>query len=100
MIVCPISRRNESFGVLSLRLPPEKTTISDNEVRFVEIVSHVVSLVLGNEVHKAKGQLLAGELAGVGSHASATKKGLISERVMSRQKLPGRVWTCRGFSSI
>lgn len=52
MIVCPVSRRNEPFGVLSLRLPPEKQTISDNEIRFVEIVSHVVSLVLSNEVHK------------------------------------------------
>lgn len=53
MIVCPVSRRNEPFGVLSLRLPPEKLSISDNEVRFVEIVSHVVSLVLSNEVHKS-----------------------------------------------
>lgn len=54
MIVCPVSRRGEQFGVLSLRLPPEKTTISDNEIRFVEIVAHVVSLVLSNEVHKAQ----------------------------------------------
>jgi DNA-binding response OmpR family regulator len=54
LIVCPISRRGEPFGVLSLRLPPEKRTISDNEVRFVEIVAHVVSLVLSNEVHKTK----------------------------------------------
>jgi DNA-binding response OmpR family regulator len=52
MVVCPISRAGIPFGVLSLRLPAEKQTVSDNEIRFVEIVSHVVSLVLGNEIHK------------------------------------------------
>lgn len=52
MIVCPVSRSGVPFGVLSLRMPPEKQTVTDNEIRFVEIVSHVVSLVLGNEMHK------------------------------------------------
>ncbi len=52
MIVCPVSRGGHAFGVLSLRMPAEKQTVSDNEIRFVEIVSHVVSLVLGNELHK------------------------------------------------
>lgn len=52
MIVCPVSRGGQPFGVLSLRMPTEKQTVSDNEIRFVEIVSHVVSLVLGNEMHK------------------------------------------------
>ena len=52
IIVCPISRLGKPFGVLSLRMPPEKQTISDNEIRFVEIVSHVISLVLGNEMRK------------------------------------------------
>jgi DNA-binding response OmpR family regulator len=55
MIVCPVSRSGRPFGVLSLRLPPEKLTISDNEIRFVEIVAHVVSLVLGHEIHKETG---------------------------------------------
>jgi DNA-binding response OmpR family regulator len=55
MIVCPISRGGKPFGVLSLRMPPEKQTVTDNEIRFVEIVSHVVSLVLGNEMHKENG---------------------------------------------
>jgi DNA-binding response OmpR family regulator len=55
MIVCPVSRGGQPFGVLSLRLPPVKQTISDNEIRFVEIVSHVVSLVLSNEMHKETG---------------------------------------------
>ncbi len=52
MVVCPITRLNKPFGVLSLRMPPEKLTVSDNEIRFVEIVSHVMSLVLSNEIHK------------------------------------------------
>ena len=55
ILVCPVSRHQKPFGVLSLRLPPEKQTISDNEIRFVEIVSHVISLVLGNEIHKENG---------------------------------------------
>ncbi len=49
MVVCPIFRAAQAFGVISLRLPPEKETLSDNEIRFIEIVSHVVSLVLSNE---------------------------------------------------
>lgn len=56
MVVCPITRFGQPFGVLSLRMPPEKETVSDNEIRFVEIVSHVISLVLGNEMHKESGE--------------------------------------------
>lgn len=52
MIVCPVSRFQKPFGVLSLRMPLEKASISDNEMRFVEIVSHTISLVLSNENHK------------------------------------------------
>lgn len=52
MIVCPVYRFQKAFGVMSLRMPAEKTVISDNEMRFVEIVSHVVSLVLSNENFK------------------------------------------------
>lgn len=51
MVVCPVSRWGKPFGVLSLRMPPEKETVSDNEIRFVEIVSHVVSLVLSNHIY-------------------------------------------------
>jgi len=56
MVVCPVSRHGRPFGVMSLRMPPEKETVSDNEIRFVEIVSHVVSLVLSNEMHKESGE--------------------------------------------
>lgn len=49
MIVCPVQRKGQIFGVLSLRMPKEKETISDNEIRFIEIVGHVVSLLLDQE---------------------------------------------------
>ena len=55
MIVCPVTRHVKPFGVLSLRMPPEKETVSDNEIRFVEIVAHVVSLVLSNEIYRESG---------------------------------------------
>lgn len=55
MIVCPVSRWNQTFGTLSLRMPKEKETVSDNEIRFVEIVSHVVSLVLSNHMYRSSG---------------------------------------------
>jgi CheY-like chemotaxis protein len=67
IIVCPVSRHQKPFGVLSLRMPPEKETISDNEIRFVEIVSHVISLVLGNEIHKENGDFW---LKGTGGDAA------------------------------
>lgn len=60
LIVCPVSRFGRPFGVLSLRMPPEKETISDNEIRFVEIVSHVVSLVLSNQLYKDSGDFWVG----------------------------------------
>ncbi len=56
MVVCPISRHGQPFGVMSLRMPPEKQTVSDNEIRFVEIVSHVISLVMSGEIHKESGE--------------------------------------------
>jgi len=65
MIVCPVSRSQKPFGVLSLRMPPEKQSISDNEIRFVEIVAHVVSLVISGELHKENGDFwLEGEAKG------------------------------------
>lgn len=75
IIVCPVSRFGKPFGVLSLRMPPEKETISDNEIRFVEIVSHTVSLVLSNEIHKENGDFWVKANSGSGSptHLRAVK---------------------------
>lgn len=55
MVVCPVFRHNKPFGVLSLRLPPEKETLSDNEIRFIEIVSLVLSLVLTQQNQSKNG---------------------------------------------
>lgn len=49
MVVCPVERHRQPFGVFSVRLPEEKETISDHEIRFIEIVAHVISLVLNNQ---------------------------------------------------
>lgn len=55
LIVCPISRQGRPFGVLSVRLPENKTSLADNEVRFAEIVAQVTSLLLGQGRHLAQG---------------------------------------------
>lgn len=52
VVVCPIRHRGQSFGVLSLRMPEEKQRISDNEIRFVEIVAHIASLVLDQNTER------------------------------------------------
>lgn len=52
IVVCPVTRRGYKFGVLSLRMPIQKETLSDNEIRFVEIVSHVVSLLVSTDNSK------------------------------------------------
>lgn len=54
LIVCPIFRQLQPFGVLSVRLPESKNEIADNEIRFVEIVGQVTSLVLGQGRHLAR----------------------------------------------
>ncbi len=67
LVVCPVSRYGHPFGVLSLRMPPEKITISDNEIRFVEIVSHVISLVLSNYLYKETGDFWLDRESGQGA---------------------------------
>ena len=54
MVVCPVSRGRDFFGVLSLKLPDSKTVLTDNELRFIETVAHVVSLVLSDENYADK----------------------------------------------
>jgi len=49
MIVCPLFHDQRFFGVLSLRLPANKIHITDNELRFSEIVSQAVSLTLNRK---------------------------------------------------
>jgi DNA-binding response OmpR family regulator len=54
IVVCPLEQRGEFFGVLSLKLSPEKKQFSDNELRFVEIVSNVISLTLNSYNRSSK----------------------------------------------
>ncbi|MCM2280728.1 MAG: response regulator [Bdellovibrionaceae bacterium] len=47
MIVAPLSiNQHEPWGVLSARMNEAKASLSDAEIRFVQLVSHVVSLAL------------------------------------------------------
>ncbi len=46
LVVCPLYQNQKIYGALSLRLPSEKKRLSDNEIRFVEIIGHSLSLVL------------------------------------------------------
>lgn len=53
MIVAPVfMNHNEPWGVLSARMPDNKTRLTDSEIRFVQLVSHVVgmSLLKGREL--------------------------------------------------
>ena len=52
LLVTPLYQHGEFFGVLSLRLPSYRKSFSDNELRFVEIVSHIMSLTLSDENHQ------------------------------------------------
>ena len=54
IIVCPVYLDGDFFGVLSTRLPENHKFFTDNEMRFIEIVSHVVSLSLSHQKHLGK----------------------------------------------
>ncbi|MCB0341679.1 MAG: response regulator [Pseudobdellovibrionaceae bacterium] len=49
LIVAPIMHKDQVFGVLSVRMPTKKTTLTDNEILFVEVVAKVISLTLNGE---------------------------------------------------
>ena len=52
LVVCPVLRHDQPFGVLSLRLPAGRNPVTDHEIRFVEIVAQVISLVLNGRRHQ------------------------------------------------
>lgn len=50
MIVAPIHiRQNETWGVLSARMSDSKKSLSDAEIRFVQLVAHTVGLTLAKD---------------------------------------------------
>ena len=55
LIVSPLWQNGIFFGVLSLKLPEDKKNITKDELRFIEIVSNVISLTL--TAHNNSGNL-------------------------------------------
>ena len=49
MIVAPIRIGGNLWGVLSVRLPDSKKRLSEFEIRYVQLVSHVMALVIRGE---------------------------------------------------
>lgn len=46
MIVCPLYYNGHTFGVISMRMPETKKTLSDDDVRFMDMCSKIISLTL------------------------------------------------------
>jgi transcriptional regulator with GAF, ATPase, and Fis domain len=49
LIVCPIFYRHKPFGVLSMRMTPDKRKLTDEEIRFVDVVAKIISLSLSSQ---------------------------------------------------
>jgi GAF domain-containing protein len=49
IIVCPIRIGNEVWGVLSVRLPESKKSLSDFEIRFVQLTANVIGGVIARQ---------------------------------------------------
>jgi DNA-binding response OmpR family regulator len=49
LIVCPVYYRQKPFGVLSMRMPSTKQKLTDEEIRFVDVVAKIASLSLGGQ---------------------------------------------------
>ena len=46
MIVCPVYYGDHTFGVISMRMPEGNKTLSDDDVRFMDMCSKIASLAL------------------------------------------------------
>lgn len=49
MIVCPVYKRGQFFGVISARMGTSQT-FAENHIRFALMLSHIVSLILSSQV--------------------------------------------------
>lgn len=49
MIVCPVRFGGEMWGVVSVRLPETKSTLTDFEIRFAQLTAHVAAGVISRE---------------------------------------------------
>lgn len=52
IIVAPIWRRGQFYGVISARMPKEKGGFSDNDIRFTQLLSSVMSLVVSMDLEE------------------------------------------------
>lgn len=49
VVVCPIRYAGKTWGVISARLPDSKTTLSDFEIRFVQLAAHVAANAIARD---------------------------------------------------
>lgn len=49
IVVCPIRIGSEMWGVLSVRLPESKKSLSDFEIRFAQLTAHVIGTVVARQ---------------------------------------------------
>ncbi len=49
MLVCPIRVGSDIWGVVSVRLPESKKILSDFEIRFAQLTTHVIANVIARE---------------------------------------------------
>ncbi len=49
IVVCPIRLGSEMWGVLSVRLPETKKSLSDFEIRFAQLTAHVIGTVIARQ---------------------------------------------------
>tara|TARA_B100001248_G_scaffold241870_1_gene208924 strand:+ start:34389 stop:35318 length:930 start_codon:yes stop_codon:yes gene_type:complete len=52
IIVSPVFKRGEFYGVVSARMPKEKGDFQDKDIRFAQIVSQVMSLVVSMDLQQ------------------------------------------------
>lgn len=54
LVICPVMKKQNLFGVISLRFNDEKLRLEDFELRFIETVSQILSLTLNQNNHHAQ----------------------------------------------
>lgn len=50
IIVAPVWRHGQFYGVLSARMPKERTAFTDRDIRFTQMLSYVISIVVSSDL--------------------------------------------------
>jgi ActR/RegA family two-component response regulator len=53
IIVAPLWRHGRFYGVLSARLPKDRTAFSDRDIRFTQMLSYIVSTMIGSDIENS-----------------------------------------------